>query len=243
MNKFAVFDIDGTLFRSGLYRELFYELDKIGAIPSELAEATTEKYLQWQHRAHREAFEDFQLAIVETIEQYLTQLDVGDYDQAVARVIASQTNNIYAYTLNLLRQLQQDGYFTIAISGSQQEIVEPFAKHYGFDAWVGQKWVRDGANFTGEIIKTHTDKDKILQELVDAHHLTFSDSYAVGDTSGDIGILSVVDHPIAFNPSYGLYQIAQDKGWTIAVERKNISYTLKPVDGVYQLTAADSQQA
>lgn len=39
--KFAVFDIDGTLFRSGLYREVAYELMKMGALPDDILEETT----------------------------------------------------------------------------------------------------------------------------------------------------------------------------------------------------------
>ena len=42
--KIAVFDIDGTLFRSGLYREVFYELYKMGVLPNDLTEQTTEKH-------------------------------------------------------------------------------------------------------------------------------------------------------------------------------------------------------
>ena len=36
MRKFAVFDIDGTLFRSGLYREVAYEMMKMGILPQEM---------------------------------------------------------------------------------------------------------------------------------------------------------------------------------------------------------------
>lgn len=62
--KFAVFDIDGTLFRSGLHQEVFYELIKMGVMPSEASEKTTEKHRQWRHRLHGNAFEEFEQSLV-----------------------------------------------------------------------------------------------------------------------------------------------------------------------------------
>lgn len=225
--KFAAFDIDGTLFRSGLYREVFYELYKMGVLPSELTEQTTEKHRQWRHRMHGNAFEEFEKIMVGGMDSYLPQLRVSDYDAAVARVLEKKAENVYVYTRDLLRKLQAEGYFTIAISGSQHELVEPFACKYGFDAWIGQQWERNGEYFTGNVVKTHTGKDKIIERLTDEHDLTLEGSYAVGDSNGDSGMLSIVDHPIAFNPTHELLEKALEHGWKIVVERKNASYELE----------------
>lgn len=133
-------------------------------------------------------------------------------------------------------------FFTVAISGSQQELVEPFAKRYGFDMWVGQQWERDGEFFTGSMKKTHTGKDKILKRIVEEHNLTMKDSYAVGDSNGDSGMLSIVDNAVAFNPTYELYEKAVAHGWKIVIERKNISYELTgDANATYQLEHAYKQ--
>lgn len=225
--RFAVFDIDGTLFRSGLYREVFYELYKMGVLPNDLTEQTTEKHREWRHRIHGNAFEEFERIMVDGLDSYLPQLKIADYDQAVARVLEKKAENIYVYTNQLLKQLQSEGYFTIAISGSQEELVEPFARTNGFDAWVGQQWERGGEYFTGNVVKTHTGKDKIIAALVDKYDLTYAESYAVGDSNGDSGMLSVVENPIAFNPTHELLDKALQNGWKIVIERKNISYELE----------------
>ena len=117
--KFAVFDIDGTLFRSGLYREVFYELYKMGVLPNDLTEQTTEKHREYRHRIHGNAFEEFEKIMVDGLDSYLPKLRVSDYDEAVKRVLDKKAENIYVYTHKLLKELQNDGYFTIAISGSQ----------------------------------------------------------------------------------------------------------------------------
>lgn len=228
--KFAVFDIDGTLFRSGLYREVFYELYKMGVLPNDLTEQTTEKHREYRHRIHGNAFEEFEKIMVDGLDSYLPKLRVSDYDEAVKRVLDKKAENIYVYTHKLLKKLQNDGYFTIAISGSQQELVEPFARRNNFDAWVGSEWERKGEYFTGNTVKTHTGKDKIIHGLVEAYDLTFKDSYAVGDSNGDSGMLSIVEHPIAFNPTYELLEKALANNWKVVIERKNISYELEGGD-------------
>lgn len=228
--KFAVFDIDGTLFRSGLYREVFYELYKMGVLPNDLTEQTTEKHREYRHRIHGNAFEEFEKIMVDGLDSYLPKLRVSDYDEAVKRVLDKKAENIYVYTHKLLKELQNEGYFTIAISGSQQELVEPFARRNNFDAWVGSEWERKGEYFTGNTIKTHTGKDKIIHGLVEAYDLTFENSYAVGDSNGDSGMLSIVEHPIAFNPTYELLEKALTNNWKVVIERKNISYELEGGD-------------
>lgn len=225
--KFAAFDIDGTLFRSGLYREVAYELMKMGALPNTMLEITTAANREWRHRTHGNAFEEFDMLMVDQMDHILPKLRVADYDIAAGRVLEKRADNVYVYARDLLRQLKAEGYFLVAISGSQIELVEPFAKKYGFDAWIGQEWERGEEFFTGNVIKTHTGKDAILRKMIEDHNLTLKDSYAIGDSNGDAGMLKLVDHPIAFNPTYELYEKAIHNGWQITIERKNVMYSMQ----------------
>lgn len=237
--KFAAFDIDGTLFRSGLYREVSYELTKMGVVPHKLAQELTAKHREYRNRLHGNAFEEFERTLVDAFDKLTTHIRVADYDEAVQHVLAKKAENVYVYTRDLIHQLKEEGYFLVAISGSQIELVEPFARKYGFDAWVGQEWERGSEYFTGTIVKTHTGKDLIIKRLIDEHNLTLKDSFAVGDSNGDVGMLKLVDHPIAFNPTYELYEQAIHEGWTIVIERKNMIYRLeRGQDGAHVLASA-----
>lgn len=238
--KFAVFDIDGTLFRSGLYREVAYEMMRIGVLPKEVLDETTIKNREWRHRTHGNAFEEFDMLVVDKIDHELTRIRIDDYEDAVQVVLAKKAENVYVYTRDLIRELKEQGYFLIAISGSQVELVGPFAEKYGFDIWVGQQWERGEEYFTGNIVKTHTNKHVIIADLIDKHNLTLKHSVGVGDTNGDAGMLNMVHHPIAFNPTQELFEKAIDHGWTIVVERKNMVYTLQQNDATkaYELTTA-----
>ena len=116
-------------------------------------------------------------------------------------------------------------------------MVRQFAKTQGFDAAIGRTLeVKDGM-YTGRImynnsrfpISGHLDKVEILQHYLSEHdiHADLSQSYAVGDSEGDIALLSAVGRPIAFNPSLPLAKIAQKKGWEMVVERKDVIYNIR----------------
>ena len=117
--KFAAFDIDGTLFRSGLYREVAYELMKMGAVPNTILEQTTAANREWRHRTHGNAFEEFDMLMVHKMDHILPELRIADYEVAAQRVLEKRADNVYVYTRELIKQLKADGYFLVAISGSQ----------------------------------------------------------------------------------------------------------------------------
>lgn len=233
--KFAAFDIDGTVFRSGLYREVMKDLIRRGIIPEEVAKESTERYIEWQSRAHENAFEEFDIVLIKYIDENLKSLKISDYEESVEHVFSKKADNVYVYTRELINRLKEQGYFLIAISGSQLELVEPFARRYGFDTWVGQTWERGEEYFTGHITKTHTGKNKFLQHIIDEYDLTLEGSWAVGDTNGDFAMLKMVENPIAFCPTHELFEKAMAAGWKIVVERKNVIYELEKGDGTYVL--------
>ena len=85
--KLAAFDIDGTLFRSGLHREVCYELIKMEKVPESVGSELTAKHREWRHRLHGNAFEEFERTVVAHFDALTTQIKVADYDEAVKRVL------------------------------------------------------------------------------------------------------------------------------------------------------------
>jgi len=232
---FAVFDIDGTIFRSGLYREVVYELLSRNQISGDIMKDFAHLEINWKKRRSDTAFKEYEKAMADAVDRVLPQIRIADFEHAAKQVFERLGDYVYAYTRNLVADLKSQGYFLIAISGSQDELVAPFAEKYGFDTWIGQHYTRGDEFYTGEVIKSHDGKDIILQKIVAEHGLNFDGSIAVGDSRGDIGMLSIVENPIAFNPEKELFETAKDKGWKIVVERKNMIYELNPHEQSYIL--------
>lgn len=236
MRKFAAFDIDGTIFRSGLYREVVYELLSTGKAPQSLMDEFAHHEADWKARRSHAAFSLYEHSMANAFDKTLPGIKCADFDEAAAAVFARVSDYVYAYTRDLARSLKADGYTLVAISGSQSELVKPFAEKYGFDIWMGQHYERgDNGYFTGNITKTHDGKDVLLKKIVEEHGLDFSGSVAVGDSRGDIGMLSIVEQPIAFNPERELFEKAREEGWRVVVERKNMIYELHPDGNTFVL--------
>lgn len=228
MEKVAALDIDGTLFRWQLFRELVFELINLGAIDQKSGKILEEKFVSW--RALKASWRDYEDEVVNVMLNKIIELSPSIIDLAAQNVIKKSGHKVYNYTSNLIKRLKNDNYYLVAITGSPQEIAEPFASLHGFDTCLGVAWKKDPNTglYTAEYERSVIgQKDKIFIEFIKSNGFSKSDSYGVGDTMSDYPLLSNVDNPIAFNPDNELLQKAKEHGWDIVVERKNIAYRMK----------------
>lgn len=238
--RFAVFDIDGTLVRWQLFHAIVHHLGQEGYILRHQHEQIRAARMRWKNREDVEGFRAYELVLLEIYLEVMQQIMPEDHDRIVDEVVAEYRSQTHVYTRDLARRLQKEGYLLFAISGSHEAAVSKVARHHGFDDWMGASFeIRDG-RYTGEVTTPVFDKAAALQALAKKHHATFEGSYAVGDSWGDIPMLNIVDHPIAFNPDKGLYEAALEHRWSIVVERKNVAYELKPQDDGYMLLPSNS---
>lgn len=225
--KFAVFDIDGTLIRWQLYHAIVTELAKQGHLADKAYELIRGSRAQWKKRSHSESFKEYEGTLVSVYHTALTNLKTEDFMKAVDSVFDEYKDQVYTYTRDFVRSLKQQGYLLFTISGSQAEIIEKLADYYGFDEAIGNTYEQKNGFFTGEHRHIVESKAELLDQLVQKQGLSYKGSIGVGDSEGDIQLLSKVEKAIAFNPSKQLFEAAQTNGWDIVVERKNMIYELK----------------
>lgn len=104
---------------------------------------------------------------------------------------------------------------------------------YNVTDFLGSDYVFENNIFTGTVIPMwdSISKNNAINDFVVKYDLDLSNSYAYGDTNGDINMLKRVGNPIAINPTKELLsQISLDeeisKNVEIIVERKDIIYSL-----------------
>lgn len=223
--KIAIFDIDGTIFRSSLTIELVDALIQEKIFPADAAEEYAAVYRQWLDR--KDSYEKYVHAVVKVYNKHI----VGKSHQkvmSVARRAASfHRNRVYRYTRDLIRELKRRKFVLIAISHSSAVIVQEFARHLGFDRIYGRLFEIDArGRYTGQhlFLELIDDKAKLLEHLVEKKKWTLTGSVGVGDTESDISFLGMVDKPICFNPNRKLYEHARRQGWRVVVERKDVIY-------------------
>jgi HAD superfamily hydrolase (TIGR01490 family) len=233
--KFAVFDIDGTIFHWQFFHELFDELVEAKVISAIIADPVLEDRKKW--RQGLVDWSQYELGLVRALNNGIVGIDKALLEKISDQIVTTKGKVLYHYTRDLLKDLQAKGYVTIVISGSQQTLVERFAETYNIDFALGLDYEFVEGKLIAIKREIYGQKAALLKQLVEQNNLDWTDSYAVGDTFGDAAMLELVQHPIAFNPDAKLLATAKEKGWKIVVERKSMAYTLeKNSDGSYVLS-------
>ena len=227
MKKVAIFDIDGTIFRSSLLIELVNMLIERGTFPDSAREEYEKEHSEWLDR--KGDYQNYIEAIVKVFMKNLKGVYYGDFMDSADNVIEQQRHHTYRYTRDLIAELKSEGYYLLAISHSPKSILEKFCKHLGFDKVYG-KLYETGATgcFTGVILEDHliSNKANVVRRAVEKEGLTLKGSVGVGDTESDISFLEMTDRAICFNPNSKLYRYAKLNGWEVVVERKDVVYKL-----------------
>ncbi|MEK7089463.1 MAG: HAD family phosphatase [Patescibacteria group bacterium] len=227
MRKVAIFDIDGTIFRSSLLIEMTEAMVQEGIFPMKAERLYAKSFKKWLDRKGH--YDEYVHGVIIAFEKYIIGIKNDDFTRVAKKAVAFHKNRVYRYTRDLVAELHRKNYYIIAISNSPQEIVQEFCKTLGFDKSYGRTYAVDKrGRLTGETLYVElvSDKAKFLKHIVKEHSLSLKSSVGVGDSESDIPFLKLVDRPICFNPNSKLYAHARRAGWEVAVERKDVVYHL-----------------
>ncbi len=225
--KIAIFDIDGTLFRSSLLVELVEELVRQKHFPEKARTQYAKAYRKWNDRTG--SYEDFIDALVKSFMRHIKGVSYSDFYEVSRVVSALHSGKVYSYTKKLIADHKKKGYYILAISQSPKAILDMFCKSYGFDKVYGRFYeLGPQDKFTGEVTDLHMigNKANIVKRVLEKENVSLKGSVGVGDTEGDISFLEMVDNPICFNPNKSLYKHAKRNKWEVVVERKDVIYFL-----------------
>ncbi len=235
MNTGAFFDIDGTLYRDSLLIEHFKKLVKYEVFDPTLWHSHVKiTYQLWKKR--RGDYDDYLFELAELYKKSLEGLNIESIDFIAEQVIKLQGDSVYSFTRERLHWHNKMGHKIIFISGSPDFLVSKMAKKYCATDYKGTKYITDkNGVFIGEVIQMwdSISKNKAIDSFVKQYDIDLSKSYAYGDTTGDLSMLSKVGNPVAINPSKELLEsLKNDKKLkditSVIVERKDIIYELTP---------------
>jgi HAD superfamily phosphoserine phosphatase-like hydrolase len=191
----------------------------------------------WKKRTHETSYLAYEKELIQAYHEAIRHISVQAFHRAVQTVFEEYKDQTYTYTRDLIRKLQAQNYLLFAVSASQNEIVKLLAEYYGFDDAGGSVYHQtDGGRFTGTLdLLKREKKPEFIRQLIEKHEATHRGSIAVGDSDGDIPMLSFVEQPIVFNPDKKLFAHARAHHWKIVLERKSMIYELEPYHGSYIL--------
>ncbi|MSR71248.1 MAG: HAD-IB family hydrolase [Candidatus Taylorbacteria bacterium] len=227
MRKMAIFDVDGTIFRSSLLIELTEMMIEEGIWEPEVKLGYKKEADAWIDR--KGSYEDYIKQLIDVFMVNIKGVRYVDFDKVVNKVIKKCESRVYVYTRELVKELKKKKYFLLAISQSPKAILDPFCGKLGFDKIYGRFYeLGPGDRFTGAVTDEHliSNKANIVRRVLEKEKLTLKGSIGVGDTEGDFSFLELVEHPICFNPNAKLFRHAKRNKWQVVVERKDVIYEI-----------------
>lgn len=225
--RVAVFDVDGTIFRSSLLLQLIDELIENGSFKEETRAAYEKQRVMWLDREGD--YGAYIEAAVTAFKKNLKGVHYGELVEASEQMVAKNSKRLYRYARDLIHELKDKGYYLLALSHSPKTVLDKFCPQLGFDKAYGTIYeIGPQDLFTGKMVDEHIiyNKAATLKRAIEKENLTLQHSIGVGDTESDIGFLELVAKPICFNPNMKLYKYAKRMGWKTVVERKDVIYDM-----------------
>src|SRR3989338_5614162 len=227
MKKVAIFDVDGTIFRSSLLIEVVERLVVAGIFPKEARQDFAREELAWLNR--KGDYEKYIMSVVKVFRSHIKGVPYKDFNGLAEKVVVEQKDRVYRFTRDLIKDLKKKDYFLLAISHSPKSILDHFCKRLGFNKVYGLFYELGPTDlFTGLVTDEHImlNKAQTVKRAIVKEGLTLGGSIGVGDTESDIPFLELVAEPICFNPNAKLYAHARRNKWRVVVERKDVVYEI-----------------
>lgn len=229
----AFFDIDGTIYREGLITEVFKKIVKYELVKGEKWDNEVKPaFVKWDKR--QGDYDDYLLKMVDIYIDAIKGLNKYHIDHVAKTVIDQKGDRVYTFTRERIKWHQEQGHIVIAISGSPLELVKEMAGKYNMDDYRGTIYkINEDDTYSGEIIPMWdaVSKQKAIKELQEKYNIDLDNSFAYGDTSGDITMFENVGNPYAINPTRELLgKVKESKEIkdkiNVIVERKDVTYKI-----------------
>ncbi len=238
-SKAAFFDIDGTFYRDSLLIEHFKRMIKYEIIsPSAWHERVKHTFEDWDKRQGN--YDAYLLDVSSIYVEHLTNVSSEDIEFIAKQVIRLKADRVYRYTRQQIQWHLDEGHKVIFISGSPDFLVGKMAEKYHATDYCGSTYhIDEDGFFTGRVepMWDSVSKERTIAAMVAKHDIDLSESFAYGDTNGDITMFKHVGNPVAINPAKELLIAISEQEelrekTRIVIERKDVIYQVDPKTNV-----------
>ena len=103
-------------------------------------------------------------------------------------------------------------------TGSLDFLIAPLATLLEVPTLLAAKLERQQRRFTGQVcvpLPYGPGKRALIARLTQESRIDLTQSFAYGDSPGDVELLEMVGHPLVVNPIRGMDRIARRNGWPV----------------------------
>ncbi len=213
----ALFDLDNTLLPIDSDYTWCEHLIEVGAIEA----ANYEKQNQYFYDQYKAGTLDIYAFLKQQLQPLAknsrTQLMAWRQDFIDLKIVPQ----IKTTALNIVKKHQSNNDLCAIVTATNRFITEPIAHCFGIDHLIATDPEEINGQFTGGIVglpSFQAGKIKRTEQWLASLGLKWSDfkySYFYSDSFNDLPLLEQVTHPVATNPDQRLFQIAQNRAWSI----------------------------
>lgn len=213
MDKVALFDIDDTLYKGGIIYPLMDSEAKDGLLDKKILDKAYENRSLYQKGKLQ--YEEFSRKGVMIWAEGLKNRHYDEIAHHAEKFIKSDHHNFYSFTKPLLSLLERT-HDRFIITNEPQFVAEHVLKLLNFTGYVSTIFEVGDGIFTGNISlfnSTQTDKGKSIHKVFTNY--SHEQSFAFGDSIGDIGMFEKVEYPICVNVGEKLRAVAIENRWRV----------------------------
>jgi HAD superfamily hydrolase (TIGR01490 family) len=206
----ALFDIDNTLYEGFSYFELLEKQASEGLINTQvLDDAKTSM------RKYKSKLQDYETTIVELLDIYAAGLKGKSYDEVLrsTKQFYRNSKKFFSYAKPTIEELR-DSHDVVLVTGEPQFVAEAVAELFKPESYYCTEYEVQTGKFTGNVesyLASRHEKHDAIKHLMEGHGA--KNSFAFGDSEGDIEMLRAVEYPICLNCTDGLRATAEKEHW------------------------------
>lgn len=217
MEKVAFFDIDGTLYNGNLGLDVGKYLVGLRLISRMVLLRAV--FWGFLYKLRLISYDKFGILGMSLLEDVLSGKEVERVLRVVEDFYEITDLNLNKKVLGLLQDLKDKDFFIVLVTGEPDFLMRPFIAKVGADTSITTELELDKkGNFTGKILdnlSTNKGKYEAFKRFVEKEGVSLTESVAVGDSEGDLGMLEACGRAVCVNPTKRLREVALEKSWEI----------------------------
>ena len=228
MKKYAFLDQANTLYKGYSASDFYLYLHDQGHVGDWILENNKEMFDGY--KSGRLSYSEASRMIVQLVADVVKEI----YPEVLKKMKRQfmTEDRLFPYSVPLIKLLHEHGFKCIVISADPSPTVEALANFLELDTYYASELEKTGNEYTGKVLNVLNDEDKKAQvekilSDINEPHITFG----FGDSTGDIHMLSAVDHAFVVNSHQEeLDRVAKEKGWNMVTSESILSKVEKVLE-------------
>lgn len=222
MNQYAFFNLDNTIYKGYSTSEFYLFLVDKGIIDNRFKQCDRE--LGQLYHSGKMTYSTITKLVIQLQAQALKGLTIKQVSD-LGNQFMNAKQRLFPFTKPLLSYLDSAGFKSIIISAATAPTLDFVTKHLKVHDYFASDLEVKNNQYTGKVIRLLNNgaKKQITQKFIGPKTksgLTLS----FGDSTGDIAMLSAVDHAFVINPHQDKIKlVARQKGWPIVTSHNIIA--------------------